>query len=124
MRKIWNYELQPEGKQMIYMPSGSRPLGIMSKGGLPFLNVLVDDTKDPVQRFFRIVTTDEDFNPDFMDYIGCLRLGGPVVPETDNTEDERHWYTMHVLEILVPGDDPLDERKTYKEDLKDLKREL
>jgi hypothetical protein len=115
-RRILNYELQAEGRQMIQIPCGSDVIGVVEKYGIPFLLAIVDETQRVESRIFRIATTGERFNDERLFYIGTLRLGG---------QGKEPWYTAHVFEIetalLQRYPDPIEDR--FKDDLLELRRE-
>jgi len=121
-QRIFNYDLIPEGRQMIHMPKGAQILNVIDKDGFPFLLVAVDEQEETEIRIFRIVTTGEYFNREILDYIGTLRLGGELKPDGKRAS----WYTMHVFEVetafLPLHSDPVDDR--FKPDLRTLKLEL
>ena len=122
-RRIFNYELQPEGKQILMMPKGADVIGVAEKYGFPYLLVVVPEQGLLEPRVFRIVTTGEVFNYAMLDYIGTLRLGG---------EDANGaWYTMHVFEVETSLNlpehhaEPIDLRNDkYRDDLAALRTEL
>lgn len=117
-QRIFNYELQPEGKQIVQMHKGAQILGVIEKYGLPFVLAVVDEEQPVEPRAFRVVTTGEIFNPEILFYVGTLRLGGDG--------PKAAWYTMHVFEVetaLRPmRPDPIHAR--FKDDLAEVKREL
>lgn len=117
-QRIFNFELQPQGRQAIRMPKGAQILGVVDKYGFPWLLAAVDELEETEIRHFRVVTTGEIFNREILDYVGTLRIGG--------ADSNGAWYTMHVFEIetaLTPMHaDPIDPR--YKDDLANLKTEL
>lgn len=122
-RRIFNYELQPEGKQTILMPTGSDVIGVTAKYGFPFLLAVVPEDAVLEPRVFRIVTTGEVFNYSVLDYIGTLRLGGE--------DSNGAWYTMHIFEVetalSMPEHhaEPVDPRNgKYRADLVALSIEL
>jgi hypothetical protein len=122
-RRIWNFELQPEGKQIIMMPKGADVIGVTAKSGFPFLLAVVDEHQVLEPRTFQIVTTGQVFNYAILSYTGTLRIGGE--------ESNGAWYTMHVFEIetafALPEHqaEPIDPRNDkYRADLKTLSTEL
>ncbi len=122
-RRIYNYELQPEGKQIILMPRNAEVIGVTEKYGFPFLLAVVDENEALEPRTFRIVTTGEVFNHSVLDYIGTLRIGGE--------DSNGAWYTMHVFEVETAFDlpehhaEPIDPRNDkYRTDLATIKVEL
>src|ERR1700691_5630117 len=90
-QRIFNYELQPEGRQILQMPKHAFILGLIEKYGCPFILALVDPDAEIETRVFRIVTTGEIFNPEVLEFVGTLRLGGDT--------PQSAWYTMHVFEV-------------------------
>ena len=122
-RRIYNYELQPEGKQIILMPRNAEVIGVTEKYGFPYLLAVVDEAQPLEPKTFRIVTTGEVFNYAILDYIGTLRLGGD--------DSNGAWYTMHVLEVETVLEHPvataevIDPRNDkYRGDLATLRTEL
>jgi hypothetical protein len=115
-RRIFNYELQAEGRQMIQIPKGSDVIGVVEKYGLPFLLAVVDEDQPVEPRIFRIVTTGEVFNYERLWFVGTMRLGG---------NGKEPWYTAHVFEVetALPqlNPDPIEDR--FQDDLKELQRE-
>src|SRR5271157_3396091 len=90
-RRIFNYELQADAKQIVMMPRNADIIGVVEKYGFPFLLAVVDEAEIPEARTFRVVTTGQVFNYAVLDYIGTLRLGGD--------DSNGAWYTAHVFEI-------------------------
>lgn len=117
-QRIFNYELVPEGRQVLNIPKGAEILGVIEKYGLPFLLARVDEEQATEHRVFRVVTTGEVFNPEILSYIGTLRLGGETARDA--------WYTMHVWEVetalTAKHPDPIHPR--FQEDLKNLRDEI
>lgn len=116
-RRIFNYQLEAEGRQMLQIPKGADVIGVIEKYSLPFLLAVVDDTQPTETRIFRIVTTGEVFNHERLWYIGTLRLGG---------QGKEPWYTAHVFEVetALPqlNPDPIEDR--FQDDLQELRHEF
>jgi|ERR1017187_5204235 hypothetical protein len=122
-RRIYNYELQAEGKQVIMIPRNAEIIGVVEKYGFPFLLAVIDENAVVEPRTFQIVTTGQVFNYAVLKYVGTLRLGGE--------ESNGAWYTAHVLEIETVLNLPehraevIDPRNDkYRGDLATLRTEL
>lgn len=122
-RRIFNYDLQADGKQVIMMPRNADVIGVVNKYGFPFLLAVCDEDNVLEPRTFQIVTTGEVFNYAILDYVGTLRLGGE--------DSNGAWYTMHVFEIETVLSTPetraavIDPRNDkYRSDLATLRKEL
>jgi hypothetical protein len=113
-KRIFKYELNPEGRQMLMMPRGAQPLSVEQQRDLPVLFALVDDEQPLESRIFRAVTTGEIFNPENSTFVGTIFLGGD--------KPEEAWFTMHVWEQPEGVIDPIHPR--FADDYHQLQEEL
>lgn len=84
MKTIFKYELKPEDKQSIAMPTGAKILCVKEQRDKPVLYALVNDAEtEDEERFFRIYGTGHEIPEDMgldLQYIGTfVILGGNFV---------------------------------------------
>jgi hypothetical protein len=117
-QRIFKYPLEPDAKFMLQMPKNARILSLVNQGGLPFLYALVDEDQPIEPRVFRATTTGDVFNPEILEFIGTLQLGGE--------KEGQEWYALHLFEVetaLRPmHPDPVSNR--FEADRQELKREI
>jgi len=117
-RRIFKFQLQAEGRQIIQMPKGAQILSVGRQGPLPFLWASVDQTMPYEVRVFRIVTTGEVFNEERLFFLGHVQLGGEKPSDA--------WYECFVYEVETALDqinpDPIEER--FQADLHEIRHEV
>ncbi len=104
--RIFKYQLEPNRRQLVYMPLGAKPLSVAEQNGMLVLwaSVPVDpDTRKgtlSTPRVFVVVTTGDLFNDDGKTYIGSATLG----------KQGEEWFVAHVYEQEGGHQDPIDDR--------------
>jgi hypothetical protein len=115
-RRIFKYELEVKPRQPVWMPKGAIILSFGRQGPLPYLWVSVDEKQPLEMRWFRMVTTGEVFNGEYLEFVGHLALGGGIEP----------WYQAFLYEIEIGAEtlnpDPISDR--FLDDMAEAQREI